>query len=671
MDTATQKKRESAFREGLRHFDSKRSWTCPWSEIAHYPITPDSIVNDDIWIIPMEWAPPHGRQLSFRKIDFSKAVVGILTDEDAEAIKRRLKRLAVLDRFQTLRAGRKSIPPATPITWVKKYCGLIKAVRYVLENKVLNEVKSECPDGFQIFANLSESDLLDVKRACPAWANSNIPRYNALFNAGLFDDWPAGDVSPFDFKPREGSRVSDPFSDTAFAAIVKSALWLNSIQDSVLEAYLEIKDVETTSSGARRSALVQEYRRELVQNWEGDGLTLGLQFPFWFETSGRRMQIKRYEKWPLDTVLSLRTLLQRCQTANAILILSATGMRIGELASLSRTSLSMKGNRWYLTANTYKDTDLLGGEEREWPLPKVAASAYSAQLRLSKFLGHGSDFWFTGTKPKHDYSVLSLDGALRHYGDTTGPVGGDSLANIDGRLSAHRFRFSVSRLVSLSLTGASQVLFDVLGHDDIEVTLGYAQRDPELAEDINRIRAEVKAIRIETVFNRDSQNGGRAAALVSRCKTELLARLGKEVLETDDIGEAASILGEAEVVKPGVLCTAQPFERGACSSPLGIRDHGTCSPVCSHRLETAVSKQDRALKLGYLLEKAENAEGLNKVFFLNQIMANLHAFPALFREFGADQRLHKAVSNNNLEFDDSVSTEFLDAYKAFSGSNSV
>jgi hypothetical protein len=258
---------------------------------------------------------------------------------------------------------------------------------------------------------------------------------------------------------------------------------------------------------------------------------------------------------------------------------------------------------------------------------------------------------------------------LRHFGRTVGLRDGPSLAHVDGNISSHRFRFTVARLVALSLTGASQVLFDVLGHNDVEVTLGYALQDPELHEDINRIRAEVKAIRVKDVFDNSGDMGGPAAQIVRRAKADMLARSGKTELETDDLNEAEAILGDAEIVKHGVLCTAQPLERGACSSPLGLRDHSACTPVCLHRLELAAAKQDRRRRVHYILKNMDAADVGSRVLSLNQIVANFAAFPALLDDFEYDPQLLSALKDCTPESFSRLRPELRHRLEKLSGRN--
>jgi hypothetical protein len=195
------------------------------------------------------------------------------------------------------------------------------------------------------------------------------------------------------------------------------------------------------------------------------------------------------------------------------------------------------------------------------------------------------------------------------------------------------------------MANASQILFDVLGHSDIATTYGYAYRDPELATTIERIRKEVRAIRIEEALVAAEENGGGAAEMVLRIKRGMLAQPGKQTLGTEDLASAAAILGVAELVKPGVLCIAQPLERGSCSPVPGVRDVGACSTSCLHHLELAAHRQTRRKILDSLLAKIEGANLGSRPFFQGQIISNFDAFPDLVVEYENDPRLKAALSD--------------------------
>lgn len=645
MDAHSRRRLHSAFHNGLPFVDLSKAWTCHWNDLKDYQVTPSSRVSDDEWIIPPEWCSPTQQKPSDRILKFTSLVSHASHDDFDAGIVRRLKRLAVLDRFQTLRSGGRTGSPPDPSSWVKRYQQCIRVVRHSLEHLRPAQQRSSCPDGVTFFSSLSGHQFSELKKLYPNWGSGSIARLNGLYAAGLFDDWPASDVAPHVCATRVGSRASEGFNDIAFSEIIRAALWLNSIQAEVLQAFMATKDVDEGANGERHRQIVFERRRHLVRSWESPALQTGMAFPFWLELQGEAMKSERFVSWPLETVRGLKSLLSRCQTANMILILGSTGMRIGELADLKRCSLTKREGRWFLSGSSFKSTDAFSGEPRQWPLPNAAVQAFEAQRELSLALGGSNEqLWIPVGREIRLGGTPTFQSLLRYFGRTTGLRDGSSLAELDGDITPHRFRYSVARLVALSLTGASQVLFDVLGHDDVKTTLGYALQDPDLHVDINKIRAEVKAIRFRRAFDEADENSGPAAEIIKRAKADLLARSGRDELETDEITVAAAILGDAEMVKEGVMCTAQPLERGACSSSLGLRDYGACDPRCLHRLEMAAAKQDRRAKIVYILDILNVEDKASRVYLINQLLANFIAFPVLLDEFENDPRLIAALN---------------------------
>jgi hypothetical protein len=638
MSAAEWKRIQEEFHSSIRSFDMSKVGSCDWDEFSNYRVTPLSTVADDVWVIPTEWVPFHLQTQSARTIDFTRALPAS-SDFSGHLIIRHAKRIALLDRFQTLRHAGRSLPAPAPATWVKRTQQFLRAASYSMENFPQTSMSEPCEREPSFFGHLSREQIQELKVACPTWANALIARYNALHDAQLLHDWPASDVALYKPKSKVGSKASQPFSDEAFSEILRAALWLNEIQDDVLQAFEETKDIDITAEGRRRSAEVQAYRRECVQTWESDKLKVGASFPYWLNLVGRRMKTARHESWPLQTVLGLKNLLARCQSANAIILLAVTGMRIGELLALTQEALGDRAGSAYISGSQFKNVDDPYGRAREWPLPDLAARAFEAQVRLSQAISDGSNLWAFFSGERLGKLVPGIDHGILNFGRSIGLIEGPSLAELDGDITPHRFRFSVARYVALTQEGASQVLFDVLGHQDMEVTMGYALRDPEIHVEVNRIRDEVKAIRSTKIFEDAEKLGGPAANLVQRTKADLLVKSGRYELETDDILEAASILGDAEVVREGILCTAQPLERGACSSNLGLRDHAACTPECLHRLETAAYVQDRKLKVEYILDQMERAELGMREFLLNQLLSNFVGAPVLLSDFADDARL--------------------------------
>lgn len=642
MDAIAQKQAHASFYDSIRSFDVSQLWSCPWSDIENMRISPMSNVADDQWVIPLEWASSSGRSLGSRTIEFDR----ILPNNDNyrnECFKKRTKRLLLIDRFQTVRCNGRTLPAPTSSTWIKRSKQVLRAAAYSADNFELGAASSFCPDGLSLFAHLPPSQLAALKEAFPAWSIAMTARYNAFKRQDLFDDWPASDVSKYVSPPKPNSRASDPFSDTAYSEILRASLWLNSIQQDVLQAFLETKDIRETQNGNRKGEKVQAYRRKRVQEWQSSQLKIGDQFPFLLKLIGRHQETVCYHSWPLQTVLALKRMLMLCQTANAMIVLASTGMRIGELIAIERHAVFQNDGAWYLSGKQFKAISSPFGQERHWPLPSIAVQALQAQTRLAEIFAVGKMLWVMFSGKDSIESTPSLDHSIRNFGKCVGLADGRSLADLDGDLSPHRFRYTVARLVALTMTGGSQVLYDVLGHRDLDVTLGYALRDPALHEDIDKIRVEAKAAQSTELITHAESLGGAGGKMLRGIKADFLSRSGKASLDTDDLAQAATILGNVEIVRQGVLCTAQPLERGACSSQLGIRDHGACTPECSHRLETAAYVADRKRKVSFILAEIETADVLAKGFYRNQLFTNFIAAPELIDEFSADPRLFAAV----------------------------
>ncbi len=637
--------------------DLTMAWTCPWEEIAHHLVTPTSAedegrpsrVQDDEWFIPSGWCPPNRWHRNMRLIDFKRAVPPGWETAAAEGLKRRLKRMALLDWVVTLRVGSRgeiSSPPV-PVSWTRKTRALIAAARHAVETykpapeKVRKTHKSSCPDGPTIFALLSPEDFIDLKSSLPTWSESSVARLNGLFAFGLMDDWPANDVAPGRIAKRQGSKADQPLSDAAFTEIVRAGLWLSALTEEVLTAYLRVKEITTTPEGRRRYGLVAAHRTTMVQAWSPAGIRPGDPLPYVLRLDG-----SFYRAFPLEgaNFRALADLLALCQMANAVLTLGSTGMRIGELIGLRPDALRWDRDRCYIDGPSYKTNDGAQGQPRSWPLPpRITADAFESQRKVQAALASTDFLWVTLAGERSVTGVPSLGLTLPSFGDVVLMPDGRKLSDIDGKVSPHRYRYSVTRLVALSLEGATQIMFDVLGHDDKEVTLSYMLRDRELIEDIDKVRREVRAVRVNEVFDRADEHGGKAAGLVRKVKAEMLARSGQKELDTENVLEAANILGACEVVRPGVLCTAQPLERGACSSNLGIRDFAACSTSCLHRLELAARRVDRRKNIDFTLNEIVGAGLFDRAFLHNQILANLQPFPDLIDEFASDPRLQAAL----------------------------
>lgn len=188
---------------------------------------------------------------------------------------------------------------------------------------------------------------------------------------------------------------------------------------------------------------------------------------------------------------------------------------------------------------------------------------------------------------------------------------------------------------------------DLFGHRDLETTLEYMLSDPMIAQEVQRVAAEIAyAIAEEALTDIESgAAGGPAAASLQEGLTAFKMRRGEHELGADSKSEAIRILTfngrQWELVRPGVLCTKGLGQFGPCTRGRGYPDAGACRTGCDHRLELARTKADCAGALNELL--AEHAVALEEGFEMvvanieGQILAHLMRWSDLrVRAFGTN-----------------------------------
>lgn len=660
MGSTAEKRPDGYLINGSERVDLGGAWSMPWHELADCVVSPvsanagreeckktQSLVSDDIWTMPEAWLPITKRTLGNRLIDFNRAVPATFSVEKAEGLKRRIKRLALLSRTQTVRLGNRQRSPGRIVTWVQQIQLLCRAARSSLENFNPEQRRSSCPDGPTIFASLSPTQVQALGKKHFSWLNGSVFYLNAFLENDLFDDWPSSEVAKPNRVPQPDSkRSSDPFSDEAFTEIVQAALWLSSIQHEVLEAYLSISRVRFDDRGNYGDEKLKVYRKKLLAQWESDSLWPGAELQKTLKIDGAKKRIRQYTHWPPDTLQGLKVLLGLCQTANAVLVLTC-GVRYEEMLTLKLDCTGEFDGRSFLTGREFKSEDAVEGRVRDWPLPIRAAEAIKRQKSFAEAMGSRDSLWVPfSTRERSGSGLPGLGAQLVLFGERIGTKNGQLLQSIDGKISPYRFRYTFARLVALSLLNYSQVLFDVLGHEDQETTLGYAHRDPELVEDIEKIKREAKAVRSKEILSDIESTGGPASQFLKDRKSEMLVRVAKDELDSDDLVEMSHLLGDFEVVRLGIVCIAQPLERGACTSKSGMRDVSNCSSGCLHRLELSAEMQNKRKKHQYFMERLQEGDlsDLQRHFFVKQVFKNLNAAPGFLRTVEVEEEFAELVS---------------------------
>jgi hypothetical protein len=189
----------------------------------------------------------------------------------------------------------------------------------------------------------------------------------------------------------------------------------------------------------------------------------------------------------------------------------------------------------------------------------------------------------------------------------------------------------------LSVVGAPQVLLDLFGHRDLEMTLRYMMSDPQIVEDAHRIAREASYLMaeeavLETVAG---LSGGPAAEPLRQGLTSAAMRRGEEEFDVKDLRQAVDVLTFNHrfwtLVRPGVICTKVLGQFGPCTKDWGSPDPGACRTSCEHRLETSRAKRDCEEAIDQLIVERQHADAQAEPMLVanldGQILSQLKRWP--------------------------------------------
>jgi integrase len=632
-----------------------RLWSASWDEIKDLEVVPGSPIQKDEWVIPASWASGGSLQArTSRTIKFARALPdGWQREEDrSEVALRRMKRISALIFLLTLRLRRRVTRPPKPSTWVLNCQALIRAARQALTlpRNAGTAIASVCRDGPPIFQDLSPDQVAELATAHPSFARTVVARLNALLEAGAFDDWPAADVAV----PVVAGRSWQPFNDSFTAAIGHAAVWmLDALGPDLITCWEELRCIQTTVGGSRRRCDVNERRKSWLANWGGPRLTLGSTLEYQFLCNVSEVDdasLVVVDTWPPRLPLFVRNMVSLLQAAHMIILALSTGARDGELADLLRDCLDDAWDQDLLIGQTYKLSDSSRGERRKWPLPKVAVQAIKQQARIAEIVQPGGARLFVPFSARSEGSLHSLGAALVSFSRRVRLPDGRPLCDLcEGSVHLHRFRMTVVRLAALSLAGSNQILFDVLGHRDPEMTLAYILSDPTLQDDMRQIAYEASIALAARAIGSADANGGPAAALVQELAGRLAPRSAEHEMEAHNLNSAAEILaqnGRVMLVKPGVLCTKTFNQFGQCTRRGGSPEIGNCGVNCMHRLELAAARVDHRKAIEQILDSIPPEGGMMRAWWQGQLLSHLSPFEDLRTEMLSDVRVQRALGDS-------------------------
>ncbi|MCI5076393.1 hypothetical protein [Oricola sp.] len=417
--------------------------------------------------------------------------------------------------------------------------------------------------------------------------------------------------------------------------VVRRAIWLqDNLGSQLIECWALLRSHATEAASKGRSTShpkAIEERRAIIAS-----------FP-WHDASGDPLDHLPWEVswtkekrttaiWPPRDASSINIMIGVLQALNYCVVGFCTGGRSSELLDGDDTSVD-PDNSGHYQARTVKLEDTETGRIRDWPIHPRARRALHLQQEIAQVIrpdGEGH-LW-----------MLLQDGAepagspLRNVNEpVVRAISQLGLKHLTGnsRPHSHRWRHTVARLIALCVASAPQVLMDLFGHRDLEMTLHYMLSDPEIAQEAKRVASEIAyAIAEEALGDVEAGTaGGAVATSLENGIADFKMRRGEHELGSESLSEAIRILtfngSHWELVRPGVLCTKGLGEFGPCTQGRGSPDPGGCRTSCEHRLEMARAKADCAGALDQLLREhaiaIEEQAGMVLANIEGQILAHL------------------------------------------------
>ena len=414
--------------------------------------------------------------------------------------------------------------------------------------------------------------------------------------------------------------------------MIHRALWL---QDNLADQYLEcwkndrlIRNKLAEEGVSSKDDKVRKHRLKAIQevDWrDARGQVLDkLPFSLRYLVDGKDVLS---DAWPPPGPRAFSAMLNTLQGCNLSVVGLCTGARTSEILSADDAPFGEADGRYH--SRTFKLVDDLNGKTRDWPLHPVAVRALDIQRKIAGLVRpDGATRLWVVLKADQFTRLTDPNQTLRR---TVRHLELEHLLG-SGTAHQHRWRHTVARLVALSVVGAPQVLFDLFGHRDLDMTLHYMLSDPAIAEEAMKVAKEATYAMVQDALVELSHDevSGPAAEKLRKALPRAMRR-GEERMDTNSLLEAAKILTWEgrywSLVRPGVICTKGLGEYGPCTRERGAPDPGTCRTSCDHRLETASAKKQCADTLVALVGERDRAmqdgDELLVVYFEGQIVAEL------------------------------------------------
>lgn len=461
-------------------------------------------------------------------------------------------------------------------------------------------------------------------------------------------------------QPQQKPEPFLPFSEIWLAEIGPRVLWL--VQDMgpnllrLLEALpQELDDINWVLSKHSNSRHIAR-RIDGYMNrhpWR-DRAGKPLLPPFRLTTSSGKQGADLFE-WPPRTWEHVITMSVTLQAAHLFITLLASAGRIGEVATLVRDCVTVaRDSKNYATGHTYKLSDSLFGDARQWPAPDILCQCLGQQTRLAAAMD-----WLPKRIENGPPQGPRFGNALWVSIGISGTVGEDTEINFNQTLAllakrldmdtkpgganvhAHRFRKTIGRLAGVALFNSPLVLKRLFGHKSIEMTLHYILCDPGVREEAEKVLRELRIMHCAEALEEIHQalrngqslpgNGGPGAARLVMAvgnSEQNLAQSGRTWTEGTafDLACLLTMQGQGwRLIQENIVCSKAPGEDGMCQKKRskGQPNTANCQPECGNRIVFARKRRDVELSIEQYLDIARQARDDGQLLVLASVMDNV------------------------------------------------
>lgn len=627
---------------------------------------------DDVWTLGTEFftgqAAKKEGAVAARKIDFTKLEQSNYIDRTG--VIRRLKRLTWI--YLHTASGEMS----TKVANAKNLTLLVNEIEPIVKVQI-HDLDDECPDGPKLFKNIINTDF-----------ESHVPS-GIMRNGTYVIDRLLNDIDDhFRFVPKTYSQLTlskttnktndtntvkkGAFEDAEITEILKQALYFSKLSKLVLEFdewvqphYQKTIEYNSTVEGifkysaqnyyqwniSRSEKAKQLFDDEFYSGTRANLIEAGLLtdngdflYPF-----GDKNQYINFGVFSPQVNKSLANIIE---ISHRLLVAFFTGMRDQELYEINADCLRELSDANYVQVLGYdlKDSDTLGGDERDWPLPKTCIEIIQRQQQIKDRFFADTDYLFNVVWPQNK--------TIKVFAKNI---------ELDPNYMVKRMRPTIAALVIMA-TRSPLAVKSVLGHSEFEQTMGYAKSRKTLQEELVAQDSRINKALGKKIF--DNVKRGNAPTKLATNILETAARFvgnsdmakkAREIVNKYDIDDFAELfdmiddnlesveehLGEQfDFVNSFTLCGAKRSDfNGACSAIPGVKNPSNCKSNCKYRQDLHQNLQYRAKQVEILIEDIADFEPDEPSYYhrVNQLLDFVWGFEGPLEKYKSDLRIQSIV----------------------------